>query len=232
MRVPGLLTPEECQALLMALAAVPMDHYDRARVFPVVAKFGPAVNDHRRAGVLDPAYWEAARAAEKAWSRLGVPASPRKVCLAAFQDDWPEVRPARRGFEELHVGVVREINGGLQVHVDDVSREYRDNLVGLALTAQFAFNVYLTVPPSGGETVVWQRRWLPGDDATGIPGGYGYDEVVTAGASQVVVRPAVGEGLLFDPRNYHTVRRAHGGRRVSIGCFVGLDADDQMILWS
>ncbi|MEK8109211.1 hypothetical protein NKG94_39905 [Micromonospora sp. M12] len=88
-RVPGLLSAARCQAVTAALANAPMDRYDESRVFPVVAKFGPAINDHRAAGELGEDYWDAARAAEKSWSTLGLADSPGSCA-------WPRSGPPGR----------------------------------------------------------------------------------------------------------------------------------------
>ena len=231
-RVPGLLSAARCQAITAALAAAPMDRYDESRVFPAVAKFGPAINDHRYAGELRDDYWDAARAAEKSWSVLGLADTPRELCLAAFRAGWPDVAPGRRERRDMHVGIIREINDGLQVHYDDAVREYRGRLLDVDLVAQLAFNIYIRVPPAGGDTVLWRRRWQPDDEDLRIPGGYGYDESVVASTQSLTLRPTLGEGFLFDPRHYHTVRPASDGRRISIGCFVGLTDDGRLALWS
>lgn len=231
-RVPGLLPAARCHAITAALADAEMDRYDESRVFPVVAKFGPAINDHRDGGDLRDDYWEAARAAEKGWSVLGLPDAPRELCLAAFRSAWPDVAPGRRQRREMHVGIVREINAGLQVHFDDAVREYAGRLLDAEVVAQLAFNIYVRVPPVGGETVLWRRRWQPSDEDLRIPGGYGYHESVADGAQSLTLRPELGEGFLFDPRHYHTVRPATDGRRISIGCFVGLTDDGRLALWS
>lgn len=231
-RVPGMLSAARCQAITAALANAPMDRYDESRVFPVVAKFGPAINDHRSVGELREDYWDAARAAEKSWSTLGLSDSPRDLCLAAFRDAWPDVAPGRRQRREMHVGIVREINAGLQVHYDDAVREYAGRLLDGEVVAQLAFNIYVRVPPAGGETVLWRRRWQPDDESRRIPGGYGFQEAVVADTQSLTLRPMLGEGFLFDPRHYHTVRPASDGRRISIGCFVGLTDDGRLALWS
>jgi hypothetical protein len=231
-RVPELLSAARCHTITAALADAEMDRYDESRVFPVVAKFGPAINDHRDGGDLREDYWEAAEAADKGWSTLGLPAAPRELCLGAFRAAWPDVAPGRRQGRQMHVGIVREINAGLQVHFDDAVREYAGRLLDAEVVAQLAFNIYVQVPPGGGETVLWRRRWQPDDEELRIPGGYGYREAVTNGAQSLTLRPALGEGFLFDPRHYHTVRPATDGRRISIGCFVGLTDDGRLALWS
>ena len=227
----GLLSAARCQAITAALANAPMDRYDESRVFPVVAKFGSAINDHRSAGELREDYWDAAGAAEKSWSTLGRWVSP-EPCLAAFRGAWPDVAPGRRQGREMHVGIVREINAGLQVHFDDAVREYAGRLLDGEVVAQLAFNIYIRVPPAGGETVLWRRRWQPDDEPLRIPGGYGFQEAVAADTQSLTLRPTLGEGFLFDPRHYHTVRQVSDGRRISIGCFVGLTDDGRLALWS
>jgi hypothetical protein len=97
--------------------------------------------------------------------------------------------------------------------------------------AQFAFNLYLSVPEVGGETVVWRHRWNPDDEAFRLPGSYGYAEAVVGESESFELKPAVGEALLFNPRNFHAVRASHDSRRVALGFSIGLSDTGELLTW-
>lgn len=232
-RVPGALRPEVFRAATAALDHVQFSTYDRVRVFPPVARFGVSINDHRVDGLIADTYWAEVDAARREWSRLGVHPDPFEVCRRLIGDVWPfGVELGRCGDAAFSPGIIREINSGLQVHFDDANLEHTTDLFDVRLVNQFAFNLYLTVPPSGGELVIWRHRRQESDEAYLIPGSYGYGEAVVAGIEPTVIRPQVGEVILFDPRNFHTVRPAKRGRRVSIGFSVGLAETGKLVVWA
>ena len=131
----------------------------------------------------------------------------------------------------MGAGVAREPNGGFQVHFDDALREFSGNLLDANLVAQFAFNLYLSVPELGGETVVWRHRWQPSDESFRLPHSYGYSVDVVGEAELLELKPMIGDALLFDPRNFHAVRPSHGARRVALGFAVGLSDSGELLAW-
>jgi 2OG-Fe(II) oxygenase superfamily len=125
------------------------------------------------------------------------------------------------------VGSIR----GFQVHFDDALLEFSDDLLDVPQVAQFAFNLYLSVPERGGETVIWQHRRLPEDESRRLPNSYGYQESVVADTRSVEIKPVVGEALLFDPRNFHAVRPSEDERRIALGFSIAVTADGSMFTW-
>jgi hypothetical protein len=232
-QISPLLGEDDCKALLDWLNKAPFDTYNPKRVSPVVDKFGPSVNDHYYDGELLQAYWDAADSSRGFWASASLVNPPAAVCRAGFLADWPEsIAVARRRGTEMHCGIVREINRGLQVHFDDASREFEGDLLDSRIVSQFAFNLYLSGPDDGGETIIWRRRWQPGDEEFRIPNSYGYHREVVADAQAVELQPRTGTALLFDSRHYHTVRPVKAGRRISLACFVGLTHTGDLVVWS
>lgn len=232
-QVPGLFSVETCEEILAALSKVEFDAYDAARVQPVVFRCGVGVSDYRVDGQLIDSYWPALEAAEETWNSLDLPYDPFAKCREALQAGWQNrVEIGRRSGRPLGAGVVREPNGGFQVHYDDVLREFVGDLLDSSLIAQFAFNLYLEVPEAGGETVVWRHRWHPADESFRLPHSYGYDRAAVGDAEFFELKPSVGEALLFDPRNYHAVAPSGGGRRLALGFAVGLDDRGRLLTWA
>ncbi|MFJ9417353.1 hypothetical protein ACIRPT_24685 [Streptomyces sp. NPDC101227] len=60
-RIPGILTPDDCAAAADAIENLTMGTYDPARMAASIARFGPALNDYRAGdGMLDARrYWKA-----------------------------------------------------------------------------------------------------------------------------------------------------------------------------
>jgi hypothetical protein len=231
-RVPELLPKTVCEETLQALSGAKFESYGRARVYPPVMRFGVGVSDHRRNGKLAESYWHALEGARSSWAGLNLPFDPFELCRKAIGAHWPGgIAVGTIGGREVGAGVAREPNQGFQVHFDDALREFEGNLLDTNLISQLAFNLYLSVPRSGGETVVWRHRWSPADEAFRPPGAYSLTADVVGDAESFELAPTVGEALLFDPRNYHAVRPSRGARRIALGMSIGLSDSGQLLTW-
>jgi hypothetical protein len=221
-----------CDEMLHALSGVEFACYGTKRVYPPVMRFGVGVSDHRKDGKVADSYWEAIDLDRKAWLSLGLSFDPFQLCRDALGAEWPNaVEVGRHHGREMGPGVAREPNQGFIVHFDDALREFSGNLLDANMVAQFAFNLYLSVPVAGGETVVWRHRWHPVDEDHRLPNSYGYAETVVGIAESFELKPEVGEALLFDPRNFHAVRPSHDSRRIALGFSIGLTDTGEMLTW-
>ncbi|HET9319314.1 MAG TPA: hypothetical protein VFO27_06050 [Bryobacteraceae bacterium] len=231
-RVPGLMPQSTCEQILRALTDVEFESYGAKRVFPPVMRFGVGVSDHRQLGKVADTYWHALRASKIEWQSLGLPLDPFALCREAIGEHWPNaMKVGQRDGREMGAGVAREPNQGFIVHYDDAGREFSGNLLDTNLIAQFAFNLYISVPKMGGETVIWRHRWHPADEIHRLPNSYGFAESVIKDAESFELKPSVGEALLFDPRNFHAVRASHDSRRIALGFSVGLGDTGELFAW-
>lgn len=231
-QIPDFVHPAFCEQSLAALGTVRFDSYDPDRVYPQVMRFGTGVSDHNVGGRVAETYWPALEESLKALADLGLPLDPFATCRDALARQWPGgVAVGTNGGRALGAGVVREPNGGFQVHFDDALREFGGNLLDANLVAQFAFNCYLSVPEQGGETIVWRHTWEPADEAHRLPRSYGYSETVIGDAESFVLTPQVGMAVLFNPRHFHAVRPSRGARRIALGFAVGLADTGEMFVW-
>ncbi|WP_405883608.1 proline hydroxylase [Streptomyces sp. NBC_01384] len=232
-RVPGFLDAAACEAALGAVDRLPTGEYDAARVPTRIVRFGPALNDFRHSdGSLDAdRYWVAAEAARVAWQRAGLRPDPIAVSLARLGSAWgAAVSPATIGGRPAFGGTLREINAGALIHFDDINREFPGGVFDQDVVAQLAFNVWVEVPRSGGSTSVWRRRWEPGDEQAREA--YGYLPSTVEGRQRVKLAPELGDGLLFNPANFHAVDPNPGERRIAFAFFLGLTITGQLIAWS
>ncbi|MFJ9417354.1 hypothetical protein ACIRPT_24690 [Streptomyces sp. NPDC101227] len=88
----------------------------------------------------------------------------------------------------------------------------------------------MSVPHEGGETRVWRRRWQPVDEAH--QHAYGYRPAVVEGQQELRLAPRLGEGLLFNPGNFHAVEPNPDGCRIAFAFFVGLTSTGHLVYWS
>ncbi|MCX4672342.1 proline hydroxylase [Streptomyces sp. NBC_01381] len=221
-----------CEQTLRALESREFDSYGSKRVDPPVLRYGIGVSDHRRNGKVAGSYWDALEAHRQAWPALGLPFDPYKECRDALGTDWPRgVVVGHHDGREMGPGVAREPNQGFQVHFDDALREFSGDLLDAPLVAQFAFNLYLSVPKSGGEMVLWRHLWCPTDEAFRLPHSYGYDKAVVGDAESIELKPEVGEAILINPRYYHAVRPSRGSRRIALGFAVAMSDIGELLTW-
>ncbi|WP_335986958.1 2OG-Fe(II)-dependent halogenase WelO5 family protein [Glycomyces sp. MUSA5-2] len=231
-RIPDFLTAQEQQDLLERLLEAEFESYGSERVYPQVMRFGVAVSDYNEHGTLSDRYWEALDSNGDITGRLKLPYDPFRLCRERIGAELPfPVEIGTRRGRSFAPGVFREPNNGFQVHFDDARREFPTNLVDENLIAQFAFNLYLSVPEEGGETVIWRHHWMPEDESHRLPNSYGYAETVVARAESLEIRPNVGDVLLLNPRFFHAVRPSRGARRISLGFSLGLTDDGRLLTW-
>lgn len=230
-RVPNFVDAPTCTHALAALDRLPTTDYDQARVPTPILRFGPALNDYRLPnGHLSSRYWTDANVARAAWASAGMRPDPIAISLQRIGQAWgAAVTPATIDGRPLFGGTLREINAGALIHYDELVREWPAGLLDQQLVAQLAFNVWVSAPESGGETHIWRHRWHPGDEQ--YRDAYGYTPEAVEHDQQVSLRPQLGDGLLFNPANYHAVESATG-RRIAFAFFLGLTTNGQLIVWS
>ncbi|MER7585043.1 proline hydroxylase [Kitasatospora sp. NPDC097691] len=234
-RVPDFLDRRTCASALSALDRLPTVDYDPARVPTPIVRFGPALNDYRsQDGRLDAGrYWRDAETARTAWQRAGMRPDPIAVSLARLGSAWgAAVAPATITGRPVFGGTLREINAGALIHYDDINREFPTGLFDQEVLAQLAFNVWVSVPEDGGATTVWRHRWEPADEQQRQA--YGYRPEAVEHCQHVDLTPQLGDGLLFNPANFHPVapNPTGTGRRIAFAFFLGLTTTGQLIAWS
>jgi hypothetical protein len=230
--VRGAIASDTCAEILGTLSSVEFEPYGKERVQPAVLRYGVAVSDHNDSGRLAQSYWQAMETSERGWRALGLSYDPFEMCRNALGHDWPQgVEVARHKGRLLSPGVAREPNDGFLIHFDDAAREFTDPLLDEYTVAQFAFNLYLSVPEEGGETIFWRHTWDPRDESHRRPGSYGFSEEVVAGLERLEVKPQVGDALLLNPRYFHAVSPSQGGRRIALGFRLGMTDSGRLTAW-
>lgn len=229
-RIPDMLPAETCRRLAAQMDRAEFSTYDERRIWPPIPKFGPAVYDYYLDDELRPEYWQDARKAQEQWADLVGAEDPMDTLVAQISAAWGgPVTRATVGGRGLFAGMVRDLKGDLRMHFDEVVREFPD-VFDATPVAQLGFNCYISLPEQGGELNVMRRRWRPADDASRI--GFGWSQSIAAGEPALSLTPELGEGIFFDTRNYHFITPNTGGRRLTLAFFVGVTADNRLIIWA
>lgn len=133
------------------------------------------------------------------------------------------------GYGPYFAGVAKLRTGKTPVHSDFPLFGATDWAIA-QMIAQLSWNFYLRLPSEGGELRIWDRLWQEEDDRYLIDGMYYHDESVVGNASFVDVKPILGEAIIFNSRNYHTVLPTQN--RIAVGSWISLMPDMSLRLWS
>jgi hypothetical protein len=101
---------------------------------------------------------------------------------------------------------------------------------------QLAFNIYLKLPSSGGQLVIYNRPWKKEEcekyRLEGSVGSYGFDEKLVEFSEKVEIFPEIGDLVFFNSRNFHCVRPGND-YRFSISSFIGKKMSKKnLLLWN
>jgi 2OG-Fe(II) oxygenase superfamily len=140
-------------------------------------------------------------------------------------------------------GIARvfEDSSELPPHQDILLRDILDS--GLApipdyeeLVTQLSSNIYLQIPKIGGELEIWDIKPSFVEQQAIRDKEYKYEGIVdreNLPASAVMIKPEVGDLILFDSGKLHAVRPSQKELRVSVSMFVGYRGEDkQLTYWS
>lgn len=225
-RVPRFLTPGTCAALAAAVQRrAILAPYRGQSATAGIFKLGPMLVEYAHEPTR---YNEAVRTARAAWDAVFAGRDPvRRVArhLRTVADVSVGISPS------YHDGVVQNIEGAMALHADFAPLD----APGWALErvqAQVAWLIHLRAPASGGETLVYNRFWCAADEQRWrVRNSYHYADGVVAGAQCLTLPFVVGDLVLFNSRNYHTVLHTSGGR-MTVGAFIGHMPDGSFVMWS
>jgi hypothetical protein len=138
-----------------------------------------------------------------------------------------EVWPAGAMLESLYgkkmfVGLSRvvEPNIKLLAHHDIFHKDAPTSYHTKSLIAQFAANIYLTLPATGGQIQIWNREITPADFDRLRGESYGIEPELL-GPPDFEIAPKIGELILFNSQKIHAVTPGTTASRLSTSCFVG-----------
>lgn len=120
-------------------------------------------------------------------------------------------------------------NGYSPVHVDYAPQDSAGWTVAEA-DAQLAWNLYLRIPPQGGELLLWDKLWQPEDDRYQVNHNYFYHDAVVKGVPMIRISVSPGDVVIINSRNFHAVSETQD--RLAFGSFISCFQDGRLRLWS
>ncbi len=172
--------------------------------------------------------------AQGAWSDL------MKVCETTFNPVTRIIDILRQYFADVDIlteegygpyfaGVAKLRTGETPPHSDFPLFGIKDWAI-VKMVAQLSWNFYLRLPDRGGELKIWDKLWQKEDDQFLVQGTYYHDQQVVSNIPYIKVKPVLGELIIFNSRNYHTVLPCQN--RIAVGSWVSLMPDGSLKLWS
>jgi len=163
-------------------------------------------------------------------------ASPFDVALAFLAAAWPAGCQLMKLPTEAPLSpfTVRIYHRGVEIepHQDILSAESPTDSVAASLTSQFAANVYLSMPPSGGILELFDTD----DGAANYTNPLYGSGTISRGhlAMPVRIEPEIGELIIFPCRRIHAVTPSEGSKpRITISFFIGVwDVRSPLAIWA
>jgi len=163
---------------------------------------------------------------------------PMDVLRLHLDEIWPgSAQLTRMAGRQMFAGLIRRFQpgSGAEPHQDHL--EWDAQAAGIQdaphFDAQLAANIYMQVPPRGGELVIWPSGLSRSQyESARIPGSYGVRKDLLQG-TPLVLTPRAGELIMFSSRRTHEVQPSDGGDRVASSNFIGFNGLYRPLsLWS
>lgn len=171
-------------------------------------------------------YREALPAIRRLRSACAPDVSPIDRFRLELDELWPGgARVASFEGKSMFVGIVRVMQPAasegseLYPHFDALPSDVWD------FDGQFAANIFVKVPPRGGELEIWDVPPLE-------PGATLRPDWRETGGPPLMINPEVGDLIVFNSRKPHAVRRFDGSVRISVQTFLGVRKSDPVLLWN
>lgn len=212
-------------------------HLGRYKNAPLIGRAGQAFFECAVSSEDETRYWDHALE----WVReLRACCQPVLSPIDKFRLELDEVWPCGAtiqtlGGRKMFVGLVRLFSdlAYAEAHQDLLEWDAKSCDCTADLEGQFSANIYLEMPPKGGELCIWNRSFnleeyqkLQNKNSYGIDGSSLRDE-------SLCIAPQVGDLILFNSRNIHAVQPSIGGERITWSTFIGYRGPDEpLTLWS
>ncbi|MFN7881997.1 MAG: 2OG-Fe(II) oxygenase [bacterium] len=161
--------------------------------------------------------------------------SPMDTVRCLLDEVWPAGANLQTLFgRKMFVGLSRmvEPNTTFLAHHDIFADDAPGMSESESVISQFGANVYVQVPENGGELLMWHRNMSIAEFDELRAGEYGI-HIDDLPPPDVVLKPGVGDLLIFDAHKLHAVASPKDKARLALSFFIAYRGDDQpLTYWS
>jgi len=203
---------------------------------PSIGRIGMAFYEAENDVDLVEQYFQQARSNIEELRRRCLPySSPLDTIRCQLDEAWPagahlETMLGKR----MYVGLSRVVNPGITflAHHDIFAKDAPDSFKAKSLESQFACNLYLKMPGTGGALQMWKNELSPHEFDEIRQDSYGISPSIL-GEPDLEVKPESGDLIIFNAKKMHSVTSGEGGKRLSLSCFIGYRGNSQpLTYWS
>lgn len=120
---------------------------------------------------------------------------------------------------------------GMALHMDYAPQDAKGWSIEGVLN-QISWVLHLKAPVQGGETMLYQREWIPSDESSyKAERSYHYLPEVVKEVTSRRIAFQLGDLIMFNSRNYHEILKCQG-TRITVGSFIGRLEGGQLLFWS
>jgi len=225
-RIPGFLPSGLCQYWQKPLQqSKAFTSYTNAPDVPV-HRVGMTLFEAANRPELLAEYFQVGQNTFAAIESLFDGGNPLRVLQHQLQNIWP-AGGERQTWQnrEMSPGIIRSFKanptGGLPPHVDTLLKDLPSSKAAATIERQLAANLYLEKPDAGGELHIWDFEPTPYQQRLLLKGHYDFFDERKLPGRPLIIKPQVGELILFRSSCVHAVAPIKQGRRTTTSCFVG-----------
>lgn len=235
--IPNFISDEKCNTILKSAKEQGLDYYEGTS--PRVGKIGATQYEHSFKSKF-PYFLQAFIETQKRKKMVNsCKFDPLKLVFDLFEKEGMPIKVMTENeYCDYYVGLFRFFEPGAfaYIHFDYAPYDGKNWAIE-KISQQISFNVYLKLPKSGGEIVVYNKQWerdkynkyrLPESTAS-----YGFSEDMVKDVEYFEYAPKKGDLYFFNSRNFHEVKKGDD-YRFSMSSFIGRENEKnhQLYMWN
>jgi hypothetical protein len=237
-KIPGILVenfmpPELCEVIGQRLRERNFQNYSHLKNIPV-HQIGLCHNQYANddKNVYFGKKEEAQRVINEIYEGLGI--SPVDMVIEAIRSMANRLVDIfiEPGYGPYFAGAFRQFRGHGRLHVDNAPLHIQKPWAVTEITRQLTWNIYYSLPESGGELIIYDTVHTAVNDRMKVPGEYYFPYEVLEDEEGIRIQPKLGDLIIFNTFNFHEILGNPDGNRISQTSFIGQREDKSLGLWS